>query len=159
MRKRSWLPVLAIVVAVGSSAGTASAATITFDVPFSGLVENTCTGEMVLVTGSTHVKQTDNSSLGGLKSQLEMNLTGAKGTTVTGVRYVMNDQISDMQHADFDPLGNAQLTVENTTILTRQGESGTLVTGDDFRLHTIAHLTVANGVTRAEKTDLRADCR
>lgn len=158
MKVRSWLPVLAVVAMAGPGVGSASAATITFDVPFSDLVPNDCTGEMMLVTGTTHVKATDNSSLGGIKAQMEMNLTGAKGTGIlTGARYVMNDQISDMQHADV--FGDAQVTVENTTILTRQGESGALLTGDDFRLHAIAHLTVTNGVTRAEKTDLRAECR
>jgi hypothetical protein len=157
MKVRSWLPVLAVVAMAGPGVGSASAATITFDLPFSGLVPNDCTGEMVLVTGTTHVKQTDNSSPGGIKSQIETNLTGAKGTgTLTGARYVMNDQVSDMQHADL--FGDAQTTMENTTILTRQGESGALVTGDDLRLHVLAHLTVTNGVTRAQKFDLRTDC-
>jgi hypothetical protein len=159
MKVRSWLPVLAVVAMAGPGVGSASAATITFDLPFSGLVPNDCTGEMVLVTGTTHVKQTDNSSPGGIKSQIETNLTGAKGTgTLTGARYVMNDQVSDMQHAEFDPFGNAQMTMENTTNLTRLGESGALVTGDDVRLHVLAHLTISNGVLRAQKFDLRADC-
>jgi hypothetical protein len=157
MKVRSWLPVLAVVAMAGPGVGSASAATITFDLPFSGLVTSDCTGEMVLVTGTTHVKQTDNSSPGGIKSQIETNLTGAKGTgTLTGARYVMNDQVSDMQHADL--FGDAQTTMENTTILTRLGELGALVTGDDLRLHVLAHLTVTNGVTRAQKFDLRTDC-
>jgi hypothetical protein len=159
MRVRTWLPVLACMAVVGSGAATASAATMTFDAPFSGLVPNDCTGETVLVTGTVHTKQTDNSSPAGIRSQMETNLTGAKGTgTVTGARYVMNDQVSDMQHAEFDPFGNAQMTMENTTNLTRLGESGALVTGDDVRLHVLAHLTISNGVLRAQKFDLRADC-
>jgi hypothetical protein len=51
------------------------------------------------------------------------------------------------------------MTLEQTINLTRQGENGALVTGDDFRLHAIAHFTVVNGVTKSDKTDLRADCR
>lgn len=160
MRIRSWMACMAVVAATCSAgAATASAATITFDVPVSGTVLNDCTGEMIAITGTQHFKVTDNSSLTGLKSQMEMNLTGAKGTTMTGVRYVMNDQISDMQHAEFDPFGDAQLTMENSTILTRQGESGALVTGDDFRLHVLEHLTVTNGVTKSVNNDLRAECR
>ena len=157
MKVRSWLLAIACMAAAGSGAATASAATTTFDVPFSGTVVSDCTGDTVLVTGTMHVKQTDNSSLDSLKSQIETNLTGAKGTgTLTGARYVMNDQVSDMQHADL--FGDAQTTMENTTILTRLGESGALVTGDDLRLHVLAHLTVTNGVTRAQKFDLRTDC-
>jgi hypothetical protein len=158
MKVRSWLLAIACMAAAGSGAATASAATTTFDVPITGTVVSDCTGDTVLVTGTMHVKQTSNSSVDGAKSQLETNLTGAKGTTATGARYVMNDQVSDMQHAEFDPFGNAQLTMENTTILTRLGELGALVTGDDLRLHVLAHLTVTNGVTRAQKFDLRTDC-
>ena len=158
MKVRLWLLVIACMAAAGSGAATASAATINFDVPFSEPVVSSCTGDTVLVTGTMHFKATDNSSLAGTKSQLETNLTGAKGTTVTGARYVMNDQVSDMQHAEFEPFGNAQMTMENTTILTRLGESGALVTGDDLRLHVLTHLTVTNGVTRAQKFDVRADC-
>jgi hypothetical protein len=149
---------VAVVVLAAHSAG-ASADTINFDVPVSGPVFNSCTGETVIIEGTQHMKVTDNSSVDALKSQIESNLTGVKGTTLTGVRYVMNDQTSDMEHADFDPFGNAQLTMENSTILNRQGETGALITGDDFRLHVLTHLTVTNGVPRAQRSDLRADCR
>src|SRR4051794_14852930 len=120
-------------VAAGVGASSAPAATITFDVPFSGTVMNDCTGELATVSGTRHVKQTDNSSLTGIKSQIEMNLTGVKGVTPTGVRYVMNDQTSDMQHADFDPFGNAEMTMEESTLLNRQGETGALLMGDDLQ--------------------------
>ena len=161
MRSRSYAACVAIAaVTAGVCASSASAETITFDVPVNGTVFNDCTAEFMLITGRQHFKVTDNSTLSGLKSQIEMNLTGVKGTgLVSGARYVMNDQISDMQHAEFDPFGNAQMTMENTTNMTRQGESGALLTGDDFRLHALAHLTVSNGVTRSQKSDLRADCR
>jgi hypothetical protein len=147
-------------VTAGACAPSASAETITFDVPFSGLVPNPCTGEEMQVTGTQHFKATGSITLSGSKSQLETNLTGAKGIgVVTGARYVMNDQTSDMQHAEFDPFGNAQMTMENTTIMNRQGEGGALVMGDDWRLHVLTHLTISSGVTRSDKSDLRADCR
>src|SRR4051812_31167088 len=128
--------------------------------PLSAMVVNDCTAEWVVITGTQHVKTTDNSSLAGLKYQIESNLTGVKGITASGARYVMNDQTSDMQHAEFDPFGEAgQVTMENTTIMNRQGENGALIAGDDFRLPVVAHLTVANGVAQPDKTDLQADCR
>ena len=161
MRIRSLTACMAVAaVTAGAGAASASAETITFDTPFSGLVPNECTGELVLVQGTVHTKATGSLSLTGSKSQLETNLTGAKGTgVVSGARYVMNDQVSHMQHAEFDPFGNVQETLENTTNLTRQGESGALMVGDDFRLHALTHLTVSNGVARSDKIDLRADCR
>jgi hypothetical protein len=160
MRIRSLTACMVVAaLTAGASASGALAATITFDLPVAGEVLNDCTGELVTINGTSHNKVTDNSSLSGLKYQIETNLTGVKGVTAAGVRYVMNDQTSEMQHAEFDALGNVQLTIEQTTILTRQGESGELLTGDDFRLHVVTHLTVANGVPRADGFDLRADCR
>ena len=162
MRIRSYAASVAIAaVTAGVCASSASAETITFNVPVNGTVFNDCTTEWVMITGTQHFKVTDNSTVFGLKSQIESNLTGVKGTGLaSGVRYVMNDQVSDMQHAEFDPFGNAQMTMENTTNLTRQGETATLMTaGDDLRLHAQTHLTVSNGVPRSEKTDMRADCR
>src|SRR3954451_7464840 len=112
MRARSWtvgLAVLALTAGVG--AADASADTTNFYVPVTGTVTNDCTGEMIAIDASAHFKVTNNSSLSGIKSQIEMNLTGVKGTALlTGARYVMNEQSSDMEHADFDPSGDAQMT-------------------------------------------------
>src|SRR3954447_11382557 len=122
MRVRYLATCMAVAtLSVGVSASSASAATTTFDMPVAGPVTNDCTGETFFIDGTAHVKSTNNSTLSGSKSQFEMNLTGVKGTTLTGVRYVMSDQTSDMSHADFDAFGNAQQTLENTTNLTRQG--------------------------------------
>jgi hypothetical protein len=149
-----------VAAACGVGAASASAETINFYLPVSGTVTNDCTGEKVAINGTMHVKATDNTSPAGIKYQLEANLTGVTGTAlVTGARYVMNDQTSDMGHAEFGAFGNVQQTLETSTVLTRQGETGTFLVGDDFRLHTIAHLTMSKGVPRAEKFELRADCR
>lgn len=157
MSIRSWTACLAVAT-LAASAPSASAATITTSEPFAGAVPNDCTGEAFLAEGTVHMKSTDNSSLGGLKFQVETNLTGVKGTgLVTGMRYVMNQQSSEMTHADLD---DAQMTIEQTIIMTRQAETATLLTaGDDFQLHVITHLTVTNNVAKATKFDLRADCR
>jgi hypothetical protein len=155
MRVRSWTACIAVVAAAtGAGAATASAATITFDVPFTATIMSTCTGEPMIIEGTTHTKQTDNASLSTpIKSQIEINSTGVKGTTLSGVRYVMNSQYSDMQHADLD---DAQLTIQQTLNLTRQGESFLLP--DDQRVHVLTHLTVVNGVAKADKFDIRDDC-
>ena len=160
MRIRRWTACMVVAgVALGTGAATASAETITFDVPVSGFVTS-CTGEAVFIEGTMHVKSTGKVSVAGTKSQTEMNLTGVKGTTATGVRYVLNQQSSDMQHAEFDVLGNVQATYEQTDILTRQGETGLPMLGDDLRLHLLIHLTInGNGVPTAQKNDLRAECR
>jgi hypothetical protein len=151
------------VVALGAGAASASADTNTFDMPFSGPVTNDCftPGEVIAINGTTHIKQTDNATLDGIKSQIEMNTTGVTGTTVfpvAGVKYVMNDQTSDMLHADLD---DAQMTMEQTMILTRQRETTTTLPtgGDDFRLHLLIHLTVVDGVAKADKFDLRSECQ
>jgi hypothetical protein len=161
MRTRAWIACMAVVAAAfGVGAGNASAATINFYLPVNGAVLNDCTGEEVVINGTMHVKATDNTSPAAIKYQLEANLTGVTGTAlVTGARYVMNNQNSDMGHAEFGAFGNVQQTIETSTILTRQGETGTFLVGDDFRLHAIAHLTISKGVPRAEKIELRADCR
>jgi hypothetical protein len=160
VRIRSWTAGLAIATAV-LVAPPASAETINFDEPFAGPVLNECTGETFMAEGTTHFKFTGSSTLTGSKSQAEMNLTGVKGVVpLTGVRYVMNTQTSDMAHADFDPDGNAQQTMELTILITRQGDTSTFVLGDDYRLHQVAHLTVANGMLKSLKVDPpRVDCR
>ncbi len=160
MRIRSSNVFVALVVgAFAVGAAPAAAETTTFTTQVVGTVFNECTGEAVAINGTAHTKVTDNSSTNGLKSQIAMNLTGVQGTTLTGARYLMNSQTSDMQHAEFDPLGNAQMTFKQTENLTRQGELSGLMGGDDFRLHLLIHLTVSNGIVRADKYDLRADCR
>ena len=148
-----------VAVAGGVGAANASAATFNFDVPFNAAVTNPCTGEEIVMNGTAHNKVTTNTSLAGdIKYQIEMNLTGVQGTTLTGVRYVMNDQFSDMQHADAD---DAQMTLEQSFTLNRQGDTGALPTalGDDPYFRAISHLTVTNNMPKASKFEVRGDCR
>jgi hypothetical protein len=165
MRVRSWTACVAVAaMMVGAAAIPAQAATTNFDLPIDGTATNSCTGEELLIEGTAHVKVTDNSTLSGIKSQIEFNLTGLKATAlVTGARYVMNQQSSAMQHEEFDALGDAQVTIEESTLMNRQQETtaGILLTdpGDDFLLHSVIHLTVVNGFTKSSTFDLRADCR
>jgi hypothetical protein len=163
MRTRAWIACIAVAVLTSGAFAANASAALTFSMPVNGVVTNDCTGEEVLITGTQHFSVTDNSTLDSLKFHIESNLVGVKGTAlVTGARYVMADQTSDMEHADFDPFGDVQMTIENGTVLNRQGETGPIGPmpgGDDFQLHALAHLTVTDGVTRSQKTDLRADCR
>src|SRR4051794_19027290 len=74
MRFRSWTACVAIAaMTAGASAASASAATTNFDLPVSGTVSNDCTGELVAIEGTSHNKVTDNSSLSGIKYQIESN--------------------------------------------------------------------------------------
>jgi hypothetical protein len=158
MRLRLWAAGIAVVT-LGLGPAAANAETLTEDFPVSAVITSSCTGEMIAIEGTLHFKQTNNSTATGTKSQIEVNATGVKGTTlapVMGVRYVSNEQMSDMQHADLD---SAQVTVENTVLLTRAGETGTFLQGDDLRFHMIAHLTFSNGMMRVEKVDMRDECR
>lgn len=118
-----------------------------------------CTGDSFLVTGTSHFKFTfDPDVVDGLKYQVEINTTGVRGKTLTGVQYVSNDQLSEMNHADGD---DAQFTSEQTIIMTRQGETAGLVPGegDDLRVKFLAHLTVTNGNPTASKFEFVPDCR
>jgi hypothetical protein len=52
-----------------------------------------------------------------------------------------------------------EITTERTHNLTRQGEDGALVDGDDYRFHSIFDMTVnANGVVTVNKFDVREEC-
>ena len=165
MRVGLWMACMAIAaVMAGAGATSASAATITFSQPVSGIMPpNQCNGEEILFNGTLHIKQTDNSSpTTPIKSQIEMNLTGVTGIgALTGARYIVSDQVSDMLHADPDG-GDVQQTFKQSMLVTRQGETGALPIpsdGDDFRLHWLIHFTATNGVPKAQRNELRAECQ
>jgi|SRR5919108_2380185 hypothetical protein len=156
MRIRSWTTGLAIATLAVAAPG-ASAETVTFSEPFEVTVLNNClvVPEPVLIQGTLHIKSTGTLTLDGLKSQVEVNTSGVTGTAPFDVKYTMNSQSSDMQHASDD---DAQQTFEQTLNMTRQGETGTFVMGDDARFHMIVHLTTVNNVTKASQLEIRDDC-
>ena len=161
MRVGSWMACMAIVVvAAGAGAANASAEVLANEsVPFAGSVPSLCPGfpELIAVEGTMHTKTAGSVSQDGdTKSQIETNITGVQGIgMLTLKKYVMNVQSSEMAHTEADPEGGMQATTQQTLILTRQGETGALLTGDDFRLHVIIHLTQnSNGVPTAGKVDL-----
>jgi hypothetical protein len=146
------------IATMAAAAPSASAETVTFSTPFAGDVVNTCTLEDVAITGTLHMKDTANITLDSTKTQLEINTTNVSGTTPLGVKYTMNSQYSEIQHASGD---DAQQTVEQTLNMTRQGEMGTFLPGpgDDLRVHMLVHITTTNGVPTATTDNFRSDCR
>src|SRR4051794_5258166 len=109
MTNQVWAAlVAAAAVAAGLMApSSAAATTITGSDPVAGTVTNTCTGEQVVIQGASHFKFTFNDTARGGQIEGEMNLTGVSGTAlVSGARYVMNTQESDVSHFSFDPAGH-----------------------------------------------------
>jgi len=66
------------------------------------------------------------------------HFTGVKGTTTSGARYTMMDVENQQTNfsTDFAP---SEFTAERTMNLTRLGEDGTFVDGDDLRVHVISY--------------------
>jgi hypothetical protein len=157
MKTRSCAACLAVAIMAAVAPG-ASAETTSVSTPFAGELTSSCTGEPFAAQGTMHVKTTADPTAIGLKYQIETNITGVTGRTLSGVQYVSNDQTSDMTHADSD---DAQVTFEQTIVLIRQGETTGLIPGkgDDLQFKLLTHLTVSNGVTRAVSFELRDDCR
>lgn len=148
---------LSLVAVASASAET----TLNQSIPFTAVAYNGCTDELVAVEGNLHT--TSRMTLSGDRVHIGVtsHFTGVKGTTVTGARYTMmdveNQQTNFSTDIDFAP---SEFTSERTMNLTRLGEDGTFVDGDDLRFHLIAHMTAnANGLVTADKLDARTDCR
>lgn len=128
-------------------------------IPFSGSAFNACTDELVTITGNVHTTTRVTVSGDRIHEGVTVHITGVEGTTLTGVRYVEMD-VSNQEtnfSTDFAP---SEFTAERTMNLTRLGEDGTFVAGDDLRVHVIAHMTVnADGGITADKVDESIECR
>jgi hypothetical protein len=163
MKIRSLAACLASAAAVAglAAADAAAATTLTGSDPVSGMVTNTCTGDGVLIQGTSHFKFTFNDTSTGGQTEVEMNLTGVSGVApLSGARYVMNTQSSEVSHFSFDPTGHDVEQVEMDQLLNRQGNDGTFVLGDDLYVRVLAHLTVnANGVPTVDRYAVSGDCR
>jgi hypothetical protein len=164
MRIRFWASLAApaaVAVCLGGAPAAIAATTITGSDPVSGTVENTCTGDTVVIQGTSHFKFTFNSTSTGGQTEAEMNLTGVSGTApLSGARYVMNTQSSEVSHFSFDPTGHDVEQVEMDQLLNRLGNGGQFVLGDDLYVRVLAHLTVnANGVPTVDRYSVSGDCR
>ncbi len=146
---------------LGLLAVAAAGATTTLNqtIPFTTTAFNQCTDELVAVRGNLHTTSRLTVSGDRIHTGVTVHFTGVRGTTPAGALYTMMDVENQQSNfsTDFAP---SEFTAERTMNLTRLGEDGAFVDGDDLRVHVIAHMTVnANGVITADKFDARADCR
>ena len=155
--------VLVRVMAMATLALTASkvsAETIIQDthVPFSFTAFNSCTGELFGGTGFFHHKVTL-ATAPNSRFHFEANVESAQGTTLSGARYVFNQQ--GAFHITFDTdSAPANHTAESMQHFTRQGEDGSLVAGDDLYLRFKAHFTInASGVATVQFSEFTVDCK
>lgn len=140
-------------------AGKAAAqAIVDTHIPVSAVLTNPCTGETLQGSGFEHVKIYE-SFAPNYHVSMEANVESFQATTITGVRYVVPEQLSSHTIADTDAVP-ANSTDEAIAQLIRQAEDGSLVTGDDFYLRFSAHFTYnGNGDLTASFSDLTMECR
>jgi hypothetical protein len=131
--------------------------------PFTFSATNPCTGDSFTGSGKLHLLISDNlSNSGNVQFHIEANFSGLQAVTtlpVAGKKYTVISQENQTDTFDSDG-APAHGTVEHTVQFIRTGEDGSLLTGDDFYEHFLAHITAnANGVITVQdiKTDTR--CR
>ena len=121
-------------------------------IPFAETRFNECTNEEVFATGRFLVRVYFSASLDGKTHySAHTNLQGVEGSTLDGVRYVVQETSNDHIIYDFDFMPfNSQ--VEFKEHLVRLKSDGTLEKEDDFFMYVRGHLTVnANGVVTADR--------
>ena len=123
-------------------------------VPFTFNGTNTCIvpAEDFIGTGELHLLISANLSTGGMvQSHLEANLQGLKAVTVSGKTYVVVDTSTQTLVLDTPDVAPFHETLEWIVQFIRQGEDGTLLGGDDFYEHFLAHATVnADGIVTVD---------
>jgi hypothetical protein len=160
---RSLLTVLMLTLLGTATLRPAAASPVTVvetHEPFSSTQINPCTGELVAFQGFFHTKEHfDPTSSGTTHVSIEFNLEDVKGVGLTsGAQYIFVQAVSDTLNAS-GPFP-FETTTEASAHMIRQGEDGALVTGDDFYVKVIRHLTInANGVVTADRFELNLDCR
>lgn len=136
---RGLMPLLALVAFPATAAADPEPTTVV-KLPPPPSVVNPCTGETVFLTGEeTFGFHISFDTVGGLHVKLSLEARGLKGTTLTGKTYTGYQTIEDEVQV---PLGATEETAELEVILIRQGEDGTFVLGDDFKLKNFFHFTV-----------------
>jgi len=170
LRFLSWVPLRSgacrafVVVAVAFTLLASKAAaqtTVDQHVPINQAVLNPlnpCTGELFFGSGFLHLKTFVTLSPNSHFST-ELNVEDFKGATVTGVRYVATEDLTEHLIFDSDvaPLTENE---EFTEHLVRQGEDGTFVMGDDFYIRIRAQFTInANGVVTVDNSEATATCK
>ena len=153
--------VLLVALALTSAATAETVVTSIVPFPFGGT--NTCVvpAEDFMGTGELHFLTSANLSTGGMvQSHLEANLQGLKAVTVSGKVYVVVDTSTQTLVFDTPDLAPFHETLEWIAQFIRQGEDGTLLGGDDFYLHFLAHATVnANGIVTVDDFTVDTRCQ
>jgi hypothetical protein len=141
----------AVAVLVGAPSAAAETAVTTIS-PFTFAGDNPCTGEAFSGTGALHMLVGGTLSGGGTaQSHTEANLQGLKATTLLGKKYVVVDTSNHTIVFDTPDLMPFHEELEWTVQFVRQAEDGSLIMGDDFYEHILAHVTVnANGVVTVD---------
>ena len=150
--------IAAVLALVLPASEAAAQSTVDTQMPMALTGVNTCTGEAFAGSGFLHMKvfETDDPNH---HVSIELNLESFEATTVTGVRYVAPLQAAWHEIADTDFVP-ANATVEEMAQFIRQGEDGSLVTGDDFYFRVSSHYTYnGNGDLTASFSDMTTECR
>ena len=126
---------LAALVFTGGAAAQTVTETEVVDFPFTTALYNTCASELVLVVGTMHVQTHITAQGGRLFYETSTWSKDARAqSTLTGARYVYNNEFRDVLHASFekDNFVSTQRVVIN---LIRLGEDGKLLGDDDLFVH------------------------
>jgi hypothetical protein len=129
-------------------------------IPFAESRFNECTNEEVLATGRFHVRVYFSVSPDGKAHySAHTNLQGVEGSTLDGVRYVVQENSNDHIIHDFD-FAPSNMHVAFRQHLVRLKSGGTLEKEDDFFLYFRGHMTVnASGAVTADRpVELEIKC-
>lgn len=153
------LVVLAFSALVGATAAP-GATVVNQKLPFTGTFYNECADELIAVEGTVQTTSQVTFSGDRVHTSVDVRLAGLEGTALdSGARYTAMDVQNQQLNVDLDG-APAEFTDVRSHHLTRQGDDGTSVLGDDLRFHSIIHMTVnANGLVTVDKSEMRSDCR
>jgi hypothetical protein len=161
-RARFVLPALIVggvlIGATGAMGGPGTSTTTPF--PFAGTNPCVTPPEGFAGTGKLHFLMSDNESTSGnVQFHIEATFSGLQAVTTTGKKYVVVSQENQTNTFDTDGAPSHE-TVEHTVQFVRSGEDGTLLPGDDFYEHFLAHITAnANGTVTVQDVETDTRCR
>jgi hypothetical protein len=129
--------------------------------PFSDILFNPCTGELLVAEGVIHVvTRSEVAPDGSTHNSVHANLQGVKGIALaTGARYVVQQNLEGGGNADFDfAPSTTHLTIREHYV--RQGEDGALIEDDDFFSMFHFQLTInADGVPTVVRLEEDVKCQ
>jgi hypothetical protein len=165
-RFRRAMPVLAALVfgvgALVSAAGATAGPEVSTTTPFTFSGTNVCVTppEDFVGSGQLHLLISDNASnSGNIQFHIEATFSGMQAVTIAGKKYVVISQEDQTDTFDSDGMP-AHETLEHTVQFVRSGEDGSLVMGDDFYEHFLAHITAnANGTVTVQDLTIDATCK